>query len=128
MLGDENLCTINSDSHFWLYPKEKILKVELLGHSTFMHAALYRRTDAPLFSLTTLPPPHFWLWNIQLMKQHHPDAVFTQGMVTPVQGLRRWSYRSGLSKALQVVNKRLLLKQILSALITWVRETPEKQG
>lgn len=128
MFGDENLCIINSDSHFWLHPKEKTLKVELLGHSTFMHVTLYRHINAPLLSPTTLPLPSLWLWNIQLMKQHYPDAVFTQGTVTPVQGLRRWSYHSGLSKTLQVANKRLLLKHFLSAHITWVRGTPEKQG
>ena len=50
MLGDENLCTINFDAHFWLLPKEKILEVELL-EGTLKSSAR---------SNVQMPPPSFF--------------------------------------------------------------------
>lgn len=76
--------------------------------------------------------PLFFFFFLLLKSVEHPadEATLTlsQGMVTPVQELRYWSHCSGLSNALQATNQRLFWKQVLAALIIWVRGKPEKQG
>lgn len=113
MLGDENLCTINFDVSGYL-PRRRPEKWNYwAGHSVFLLVALLRLT-----------PTLLWL---QKDVEHRTEvATLTWRSLYPGDGdacVRIRSSCSDLSNALQVANRRLLLKQILSAHITLVRGT-----